>query len=62
MNAVTMVSDATEDRLACELDCQQVEAAFAEAKERDAWKRFGLLSFESYANWVLQNQPVIRRT
>ncbi len=61
MNAVTMVSDSKEDQQVCEQECQLAEAAFAEGRELAAWKRFGTISFESYASWVVQNLPVIRQ-
>jgi hypothetical protein len=55
MNAATMaVSLSTEDQLTCEQDCQLANAAFAEGKELATLKRFGLLSYEDYVGWVLQ--------
>jgi hypothetical protein len=61
MDAVTVISDLKDDQSACAADCRAVEMALAEAKEQDAWKRFGMLSFEEYTSWILGNLPVIRR-
>jgi hypothetical protein len=58
----TVVSEAAADREASEGDCRAVNEALEIAKEREAWRRFGMLSFEDYASWILSNQPAIRRS
>jgi hypothetical protein len=55
MDRATLVSDPADDRRACEEDCRNVEAALAQAKEREAWTRFGRLSFEAYVSWITEN-------
>jgi hypothetical protein len=62
MDRVTVVSDAADDRRACEQDCRNVEAALIQVKEQEAWKRFGVLGFERYVSWIVENLPTIQQT